>query len=101
MKGALANLAAEGISKVVDGIKEYSERAMDFEDSIAKLSTIADNSVGIDKLKNDIIELSNATGIAETDLANATYDAISAGQATADAVKFVMVLVMYVNYFPK
>lgn len=89
MKGALANLAAEGISKVVDGIKEYSKSAMDFEDSIAKLSTIADNSVGIDKLKNDIIELSNATGIAETDLANATYDAISAGQATADAVKFV------------
>ena len=89
MKGALANLAAEGISKVVDGIKEYSQSAMDFEDSIAKLSTIADNSVGIDKLKNDIIELSNTTGIAETDLANATYDAISAGQATADAVQFV------------
>ena len=89
LKGTLANLAAEGIKKVVDSLKEYSEQAMELEDSTAKLSTIADGSVTIEKMSEDIIELSNATGISAKELTDTAYDAISAGQSTADAVGFV------------
>ncbi len=89
LKGTLANLATEGIKKVVDSLKEYSEQAMELEDSTAKLSTIADGSVPIEKMSEDIIELSNATGISAKELTDTAYDAISAGQATADAVDFV------------
>lgn len=63
--------------------------AIDFEESIAKVSTIADGSVPLDSMKNSIMELSNETGIASTEIANNVYDAISAGQKTGDAVNFV------------
>lgn len=63
--------------------------ASDFEDAIAKLSTIADASVPIDELEKSIIELSDASGIAATEIAGNVYDAISAGQSTGDAVSFV------------
>lgn len=63
--------------------------AADFNNAIAKLSTIADASVPIGQLKSEIIELSNETGIAATDIAESVYSAISAGQETGDAVNFV------------
>lgn len=89
LKGTLANLAADGIHKVADALKDCAAQSMEFEDSVAKLSTIADSSVSIDKMEQDIMGLSNATGIAAGELANTAYDAISAGQDTADAVGFV------------
>ena len=63
--------------------------ALDFNDAIAKLSTIADASVPISELRKEIIELSNDTGVASSEIANSVYDAISAGRDTADAVDFV------------
>lgn len=64
--------------------------ATDFEDSIAKVSTIADTSqVPITGLRKVILKLSDDTGIASTEIANNVYDAISAGQKTGDAVNFV------------
>lgn len=63
--------------------------AVDFNDAIAKLSTIADASVPISELRKEIIELSNDTGVASSEIANSVYDAISAGRDTADAVNFV------------
>jgi TP901 family phage tail tape measure protein len=64
--------------------------AMDFEDAMAKVSTIADeNEVPMDKLRQQILDLSNETGVAATDIAENVYNAISAGQDTADAVNFV------------
>lgn len=89
LKGTLADLAADGIHKVTDALKDCGSQAMEFEDSVAKLNTIADDSVSIDKMERDIMDLSNATGIAADELANTAYDAISAGQDTADAVGFV------------
>ena len=89
LKGTLANLAADGIHKVTDALKDCGSQAMEFEGSVAKLSTIADDSVSIEKMERDIMDLSNATGIAADELANTAYDAISAGQDTADAVGFV------------
>ncbi|MED9968602.1 MAG: phage tail tape measure protein [Ruminococcus sp.] len=64
--------------------------ASDFEDAIAKVSTIADTSKKpIDELRQEIINLSNETGVDAAEIANNVYDAISAGQDTADAVNFV------------
>lgn len=66
-----------------------TKMAMDFEDSMAKVSTIADGTVPLKKLQNQILDLSNSSGIASTEIANNVYDAISAGQKTGDAVNFV------------
>ncbi len=67
--------------------------AMDFEDAIAKLSTIADTSektgVPIEKLEEQIKNLSDQTGISASEIADNVYNAISAGQETGDAVNFV------------
>lgn len=64
--------------------------AMDFETSMAKVQTIADTtSVPIGDLRKSILDLSSDTGIAATDIAESVYNAISAGQSTADAVGFV------------
>lgn len=64
--------------------------AAKYEDALAKLETIADTSeVSMEDLTKQIRKLSNQTGISSEDIANATYDAISAGQDTAHAVKFV------------
>lgn len=64
--------------------------AMNFEDSMAKVETIADTTqVPIEELEAAILNLSNETGIAATDIAENVYNAISAGQETGDAVAFV------------
>ena len=64
--------------------------AIDFEDSMAKVSTISDDSqVPVGDLRKAILKLSDDTGIASTEIANNVYDAISAGQSTGDAVNFV------------
>lgn len=64
--------------------------ASNFEDAMAKVSTIADTTeVPLDELEKAILDLSNETGIAATDIADNVYNAISAGQKTGDAVSFV------------
>lgn len=64
--------------------------ASNFQDAMAKVDTIADTSaVSLDDLSAQILDLSNQTGISANDIADATYNAISAGQSTADAVNFV------------
>lgn len=64
--------------------------AADFETSLAKLDSIADTSAkSMDTLKNEIMDLSSSTGIAASELAEQTYQAISAGRDTASAVNFV------------
>ena len=64
--------------------------AMDFEDSMAKVATISDDTqVPLADLGKAILKLSSDTGISANDIANNVYDAISAGQSTGDAVNFV------------
>lgn len=67
--------------------------ASEFEDSIAKLSTIADTSketgVPLEELEQQIKDLSDQTGISSAEIAENVYNAISAGQKTGDAVSFV------------
>ena len=72
------------------GLGASAVMASNYEDAIAKVSTIADESVvSIEDMGEAIRDLSNESGIAATDLAEAVYNAISAGQDTADAVGFV------------
>lgn len=72
------------------GIGAGIKFASDFEDAIAKVNTIADTSQKpIEDLRKEILELSNETGVDSVTIAQNVYDAISAGQDTADAVNFV------------
>lgn len=64
--------------------------SMDFENAMAKVSTIADeNEVSMDKMKAGILDLSTQTGVAASSIAEDVYNAISAGQKTGDAVAYV------------
>ena len=64
--------------------------AADYETSMAKVSTIADTSVvSMGQMSDAVLDMSNQTGIAATEIAESVYSAISAGQDTADAVQFV------------
>lgn len=69
---------------------ECSDAAAEFESSMAVVSTIADSTVlPSEQISAQIKQVSKDTAIAVTDLADATYGAISASVATADAVAFV------------
>lgn len=69
--------------------------AVDFEDSMAKVSTIADTTkVPISQLKEGILDLSSETGESASELNEALYQAISASVDTADAVDFLHVATM-------
>ena len=66
------------------------QSAQAYETAMAKVATIADTSaVPLDTMSQQIVALSNQTGIAATAIADDVYNAISAGQSTADAVNFV------------
>ncbi|WP_297436848.1 phage tail tape measure protein [uncultured Clostridium sp.] len=72
----------------VGAISAYN--SIKFEDAMAKVGTIADTSqVPLSGLKKEILNLSNQTGTSASDIAEATYQALSAGQNTKDAVEFV------------
>jgi len=63
--------------------------AIDFEEGMAKVATIADTTtVSLDKLKQGVLDVSNQTGASTDDLNEALYQTISAGVKTADSVKF-------------
>lgn len=67
-----------------------AKMTMDFEDSMAKVSTIADaTEVPMDDMQKAILDLSNQTRISAEEIAQNVYDSISAGQKTDDAVNFV------------
>jgi len=75
---------------IVAGGAASVKLATSFEDSLAKVSTIADESeVSMDAMSDSIKNLSNQTGIGAADIAEATYQAISAGRSTGEAVDFV------------
>lgn len=77
-----AATAAAGVATV--------KMAWDFEDSMAKVSTIANTTeVPLEDLQAAILELSDESGIAAGEIAENVYNAISAGQKTGDAVNFV------------
>ena len=87
-------LVAAGIVMALHAIAEaYNEcdaAADEFEVSMAKVSTIADEtSMSLGQMQSSILDLSSKTGVAASDLAEAAYGAISASVDTANAVQFV------------
>lgn len=75
---------------VVAGGTAAVKEAKDYSSALAKLSTIADTTqTPLSDLDDSIMKLSDDTGISAAALAEASYDAISAGQSTEDAVGFV------------
>lgn len=84
--GLIGTVAAVGTAIYAGPVKN----AQEFQTAMAKVSTIADASVvPMAQLRQEIIGLSNETGKSINDLADDVYNAISAGQDTADAVSFV------------
>lgn len=66
------------------------QKSIEFETAMAKVGTIADESkVPLSQMQKEIINLSNALGVNANAVAEDVYNAISAGQDTADAVAFV------------
>lgn len=79
-------LAAAGIGAM---LKSAFTGGTEFETAIAKVGTIADTAkVPLDELKRQISDVSGTMGIEGANLAEATYQAISASVATEDAVAF-------------
>ena len=64
--------------------------ASGFNDAMAKMSTLFDtNEVSVKGLSDQFLELSNKTGISATELAEAGYQALSAGQSVEKVGEFV------------
>lgn len=79
------------VSTAIGGLGvTIGKMSMNFEDAMAKVSTIADTTeVPLDTLKDQIMKLSTQTDISASEIADNVYNAISAGQKTGDAVNFV------------
>lgn len=79
----------EGIKDITGELKGCVDAASSFETAMAKVNTIANTkSVSLKTLSNDILSVSSSLGISAEQIAEATYNAISAGQKTEDAVQF-------------
>lgn len=80
-------IAAAGIGKM---LQAAFTGGSEFETALAKVSTIADPAkVSLQGLNTEIQNLSGSMHINASDLADATYQAISASVDSADAVSFV------------
>lgn len=80
LSSALKDLGADFVEVVQD--------AGAFETALAKVQTIADSTaVSAGQMSEDILAMSSATGVAAADIAETTYQAISASVATEEAVE--------------
>lgn len=81
----------KALTAATTAVVGYSAKAfMDFEDQMAIVGTIADETeVSLADLGDQALAASDATGQAATEIAAATYQAISAGAGTAHAVDLV------------
>lgn len=85
----IADLVKTASSQLTNLAQSAIRNGSVYETSLAKVGTIADlGKLSIQKLGSQITDMSNTMGIAATDIAEATYQAISAGQDTANAVEF-------------
>ena len=85
----IADLVKSAGTQLAGLAKTSIETGSEFEKSLAKVSTIADSSkLSAKEMGEQILATSSDMGIAATDIAEAAYQAISAGQDTANAVNF-------------
>jgi TP901 family phage tail tape measure protein len=82
----MALLSAPILAAATAGFKLHS----DFANGIAKISTLVDTTVvSMQKISNEIRDVSDETGAGVADLSESVYQAISAGVDAAHAVSFV------------
>lgn len=78
------------VKAITDALMDCTQTSMEFETAMAKVGTIADKSQKpLGDMRNEILALSSETGKSVGELAEATYQAISASVATESAVDFV------------
>lgn len=90
LQGVLASAGiAATLNEIKNGFFDCSEAAAQFETSTAMVATIADTSQkSLSDISKEVRTYSNETGEAASDMAEATYQAISASVNTADAASF-------------
>lgn len=90
LQGVLASAGiAATLNEIKNGFFDCSEAAAQFETSTAMVATIADTSQkSLSDISKEVRTYSNETGEAASDMAEATYQAISASVNTADAAAF-------------
>ena len=90
LQGVLASAGiAATLNEIKNGFFDCSEAAAQFETSTAMVATIADTSQkSLSSISKEVRGYSNETGEAASDMAEATYQAISASINTADAAAF-------------
>ena len=90
LQGVLASAGiAATLNEIKNGFFDCSEAAAQFETSTAMVATIADTSQkSLSSISKEVRTYSNDTGEAASDMAEATYQAISASVNTADAAAF-------------
>lgn len=90
LQGVLASAGiAATLNEIKNGFFDCSEAAAQFETSTAMVATIADTSQkSLSSISKEVRGYSNETGEAASDMAEATYQAISASVNTADAAAF-------------
>ena len=90
LQGVLASAGiAATLNEIKNGFFGCSEAAAQFETSTAMVATIADTSQkSLSNISKEVRSYSNETGEAASDMAEATYQAISASVNTADAAAF-------------
>lgn len=79
--------AAAGIAAIAITTKAVSA-ASEFEDSFAKVNTLLADGTDLNKYKDNIVALSNETGVATDELCESIYSAISAGVDQSKAIDF-------------
>lgn len=79
------------VSVAVGGVLTAGVKgANDFGNGMAKMSTLFDTTTtSVGELSNEFLQLSNKTGLSATELAEAGYQALSAGQDVSQVGQFV------------
>lgn len=90
LQGVLVSAGiAATLNEIKNGFFDCSEAAAQFETSTAMVATIADTSQkSLSSISKEVRSYSTETGEAASDMAEATYQAISASVNTADAAAF-------------
>ena len=84
------NLTAKITVPVVGLATAGTKMALDLEHNIKKVTTLADSDIlPVSKIREEVRAISDASGIAQTEIADAVYSALSAGVDSANVMEFV------------
>lgn len=79
---------AEIAGKFSEALKQSDEAADKYETAVAKISTIADEGIDLSQVSSEVRQLAKDYGKTADEIAESTYQAISANVDAADAVEF-------------